>query len=321
MSENRERSVRHVAVAVDDGDVRLDRWFKRHFPDVRYGELAKWLRTGQVRVDGKRAKPGQRLVAGQEVRIPPRAPDEIDGEAPRRTVPKEDAEALRERVVYRDDWLIALNKPSGLAVQGGSRTTRHLDGMLDALRFDAAERPRLVHRLDKDTSGLLVLACSRRSARELAQLFRGREVTKTYWAIVRGVPEPEAGVIDLPLSKQGRPGAERMAKDDVGQEAETAYRIVDHAARRFSWLELRPHTGRTHQLRAHCAAIGNPIVGDRKYGGRENMVAGLAERLHLHASGLSLPHPGTNVRLDLAAPLEPELRASWESLGFDPETP
>lgn len=314
-------SVRHIAVAPDDGDVRLDRWFKRHFPDVRYGELAKWLRTGQVRVDGKRAKPGQRLTAGQEVRIPPRAPVVSDPVPAQRAVSAADTEDLRSRVLYRDDWLIALNKPSGLAVQGGSRTSRHLDGMLDALRFEADERPRLVHRLDKDTSGLLVLARSRRAARELTALFRGRDVLKAYWAIVIGVPEPGSGTIDIPLAKQGRAGAERMSAAVGGREAETAYRVIDHAGQRLAWLELRPHTGRTHQLRAHCAAIGNPIVGDRKYGGRESEIDGLARRLHLHARSLTLPHPHLGGRLELSAPLDSGLRDSWKFLGFDSDTP
>jgi 23S rRNA pseudouridine955/2504/2580 synthase len=311
-------SVRHLAVTDEDGEVRLDRWFKRHFPDVRHGQLAKWLRTGQVRVDGRRAKPGQRLEPGQEVRLPPFvAEPTVPPDGPR-PVARRDAEEMRDLVVYRDDFLIALNKPSGLAVQGGSRTTRHLDGMLDALRFEASERPRLVHRLDKDTSGLLVLARTRRAAQELTAMFRGREVEKVYWALVCGVPDEDMGTIDAPLSKQGRPGQQRMAPSDEGQPAETAFRVIDHAGQRVAWLELRPMTGRTHQLRVHCAAMGTPIVGDAKYGGHESHVEGLDRRLHLHACRLSLPHPGHGGRLELEAPLDETLRASWKFLGFDP---
>tara|TARA_A100001037_G_scaffold161501_1_gene145364 strand:- start:210 stop:1184 length:975 start_codon:yes stop_codon:yes gene_type:complete len=317
-------SVRRIEVAPDDGEVRLDRWFKRHFPDVPYGQVAKWLRTGQVRVDGHRAKPGQRLEPGQEIRIPPMAAEVARHDAlvrERPPVDPADAAALGEAVVYQDEYLIALNKPAGLAVQGGSKTHRHLDGMLDALQFDARERPRLVHRLDKDTSGLLLLARDRRMAQELSTLFQGRSIEKVYWALVAGIPDHDAGTIDAPLAKRGGEGRERVEWDDEGQDAETEYRIVDLAARRISWLELRPRTGRTHQLRAHCRAMGTPIIGDGKYGGRDAMVEGLPRRLHLHATTLTLPHPATGERLTIRAPLDEELTTSWRFVGFDPKTP
>lgn len=322
MNGGDQSAVRHVSVAADDGDVRLDRWFKRHFPDVSYGQVAKWLRTGQVRVDGRRAKPGLRLNAGQEIRLPPMpgAEQTPASEASRGPVSPADAAALRASVIYQDDWLIAVNKPAGLAVQGGSKTHRHLDGMLDALQFDATDRPRLVHRLDKDTSGLLILARDRRTAARLAELFQGRDVEKTYWALVVGVPDHEAGVIDVPLAKRGAEGKQRVESVDDGQNAETEFRILDHAARRITWLELRPRTGRTHQLRAHCRAMGTPIVGDGKYGGRESDVEGLPQRLHLHARSLTLPHPASGERLTLEAPLDDELARSWGFVGFDPST-
>ena len=314
-----DQAVRHVAVEAADGDVRLDRWFKRHFPDVSYGQVAKWLRTGQVRVDGRRAKPGQRLSAGQEIRLPPMSgAQDQPPENTRPPVSADDAAALRDAVIYRDDVLIAVNKPAGLAVQGGSKTHRHLDGMLDALKFDAPERPRLVHRLDKDTSGLLLLARDRPTASRLAELFQGRDVEKTYWALVAGIPEHEAGVIDIPLAKRGAEGKQRVVSVDDGQDAETEYRIIDHAARRIAWLELRPRTGRTHQLRAHCRAMGTPIVGDGKYGGAESAVEGLPRRLHLHARSLTLPHPASGERLTLEAPLDQTLVESWRFVGFDP---
>lgn len=322
MSETGQSGVRHIAVKADDDGVRVDRWFKRHFPDVPYGQLAKWLRTGQVRVDGGRAKPGGRLSAGQQVRVPPTVAGDAGTErtsAPR-PVSNADASGLRESVIFRDDHLIALNKPAGLAVQGGTGTTRHLDGMLDALRFDAEERPRLVHRLDKDTSGLLILARTRQAARALSAEFQGRTMDKVYWALVLGVPDVEAGTIDAPLAKRGPQGGERMTYDDDGQHAETDYRVLDHAARRISWLELMPRTGRTHQLRAHCAAIGNPILGDGKYGGRDAFLPGMAKRLHLHAHALTLNHPETGARLELTAPLDRELTESWKKVGFRPET-
>lgn len=317
-------SVRHVEVSAEDSAVRLDRWFKRHFPDVSYGQVAKWLRTGQVRVDGHRAKPGQRLEMGQEIRLPPMATGSRVEDAVvtvRPPVDPNDAEALRRTVIYQDEYLIALNKPAGLAVQGGSKTHRHLDGMLDALQFDAPERPRLVHRLDKDTSGLLLLARDRSMAHALSTLFQGRSIEKVYWALVVGVPEHDAGTIDAPLAKRGGEGREKVEWDDDGQSAETEYRIVDQAAQRMSWLELRPRTGRTHQLRAHCKAMGTPIVGDGKYGGRDSFIDGLPRRLHLHAVALTLPHPATGDRLSLRAPLDEELTKSWKFVGFDPETP
>jgi len=320
MSGSDLSSVQLIPVEPDDGEVRLDRWFKRHFPDVSYGQVAKWLRTGQVRVDGHRAKPGQRLSEGQEIRVPP-MPATRTNERPlerkRPPVDRADANALRDSIVYQDEFLIALNKPAGLAVQGGSKTHRHLDGMLDALQFDAKERPRLVHRLDKDTSGLLLLARDRRTASQLAVLFQGREVEKTYWALVVGIPDHDSGVIDARLGKRGGEGHERVETVDDGQAAETEYRILDHAARRIAWLELRPRTGRTHQLRAHCRAMGTPIVGDGKYGGRESDVEGLPRRLHLHARGLTLPHPASGERLTLEAPLDDVLAKSWAFVGFD----
>ncbi|HCP01435.1 MAG: RNA pseudouridine synthase [Alphaproteobacteria bacterium] len=312
-------SVRHVSVRVDEGDLRLDRWFKRHFPNVAYGQVAKWLRTGQVRVDGRRAKPSQRLNAGQDIRLPPMpgAALKPPAEMHERPVNLADEIALRDAVVHKDEWLIAINKPAGLAVQGGSKTHRHLDGMLDALRFDAPDRPRLVHRLDKDTSGLLLLSRDRRTAARLAKLFQARDVVKTYWALVVGVPEHEAGVIDAPLTKRGGEGRQRVEPVDGGLDAETEFRILDQAARRISWLELKPRTGRTHQLRAHCRAMNTPIVGDHKYGGRDSDVEGLPQRLHLHARSLMFTHPQSGERLMLEAPLDDVLTRSWAFIGFD----
>jgi 23S rRNA pseudouridine955/2504/2580 synthase len=315
--------VRHLEVGPGDADMRLDRWFHREFPQVGHGHLAKLLRTGQIRLDGRRCKPGDRLVAGQTVRVPP-LPDETA--APRREEPEQEPDRaamadLRERVLYRDDELIALDKPSGLAVQGGTGTKRHLDGMLDALRFGLAERPRLVHRLDRDTSGVLLLARTAQAARRLGRLFKSRETQKTYWALVAGRPDPAEGTIDLPLAKQPGKGGERVRVDrDQGQRAVSRYRLVDSAGDRVSWLELKPVTGRTHQLRVHCAAIGCPILGDGKYGGSAAFPSGmaLAKRVHLHARAIALPG-GKGSALVIAAPLPPELLESWRAFGFDPK--
>jgi 23S rRNA pseudouridine955/2504/2580 synthase len=308
-----------MAVAAADGDIRLDRWFKRHFPTLTHGHLQKLLRTGQVRLDGKRAQASDRVQPGQTVRVPPLgnlAPSR--GTAPAAPRPEE-AKALQDAVLYRDADLIAINKPAGLAVQGGTGVDRHLDGLLDALRFDADERPRLVHRLDRDTSGVLVLARSARAAAELAAIFRAKTTRKIYWAAVVGLPKPREGKIDLPLAKlQGRLGERVMADEDDGKPAITRYQVVSHAGNKLSWLALMPITGRTHQLRAHCVALGTPILGDGKYGGRASRPEGVPEprKLHLHARSLILPRPDGST-LKLTAPLPSHMKATWRFLGFE----
>jgi 23S rRNA pseudouridine955/2504/2580 synthase len=312
-------AVQTIAVGPEEADIRLDRWFKRHFPELGHGRLEKLLRTGQVRVDGRRAQAGLRLAAGQQIRVPPL------GEARPRPQPKpapepseRDLRALQDAILYRDEAVLAINKPAGLAVQGGTGLDRHLDAMLDGLRLGAAERPRLVHRLDRDTSGVLLLARTARAAAELTAAFRRKECRKIYWAIVVGVPRPPAGRIDLALSKRPGRGGERMELDEEGKHAITAYRVLDHAGREAAWLELSPLTGRTHQLRAHCAAIGTPILGDGKYGGAKAFLPGreLARRLHLHARSLTLPRPDGRV-ISITAPLPAHMAASWRFFGFN----
>jgi 23S rRNA pseudouridine955/2504/2580 synthase len=323
MSPSSQGSVVSREVAAGEADLRLDRWFLRHYPQLGFGRLARLLRTGQIRVDGKRAKPGQRLTAGQMVRIPPidAAAAPVGHRRPPLAVAEDEARALRDAVLYRDDDILVLNKPAGLAVQGGSGTRRHLDGMLDALRFEAAERPRLVHRLDKDTSGVLVLARNAAMAARLGGLFRGRDVDKTYWALVAGVPEPRRGRISLALAKRPGRGGEKMRVDtEDGLPAVTDYRVVETIGHRLAWLELRPHTGRTHQLRAHCTELGAPIVGDGKYGGSAAFVDGIADRLHLHARDISFQHPTTGKRLRVVAPLTGHMAESWAFLDFDADS-
>lgn len=314
--------VKLIAVATDETDLRLDRWFRRRYPDLGYGRLAKWLRTGQVRVDGKRAKPGTRLAPGQVVRVPPLA-DDMAGSAPPAppvAVSEADVAALHAAVLYRDGDLIALNKPAGLAVQGGSKTRRHLDRMLDALSF-GGERPRLVHRLDKDTSGVLLLARNRPAAARLTRAFAGRKAVKIYWALVAGVPKPRRGRLDLPLVKGPSRTGERVRADvSSGRAAVTDYAVIDTAGRRAAWLALRPETGRTHQLRVHCATMGTPIVGDGKYGGKRAFIAGISGKLHLHARAIALPHPASGEILRVEAPLVGHMAESWAFLGLDPDS-
>ncbi|MGH7112193.1 MAG: RluA family pseudouridine synthase, partial [Stellaceae bacterium] len=324
-------SVETVIVSGGEGELRLDRWFRRHYPALGHARLEKLLRTGQIRVDGKRARAGDRLAAGQAIRIPPLGDGSSDetppARHPRELCPPapEDAAMLQRAILHRDDALIVLDKPPGLAVQGGSATERHLDGLLDALRFGSAERPRLVHRLDKDTSGVLVIARTAAAAAFLARAFRDKRTRKVYWAIVVGVPKLPQGRIDLALAKtpghggahgEGQ-GGERVRADEEGRRAVTYYRLIDSAGARASWLALMPVTGRTHQLRAHCAAIGTPILGDGKYGGARAHLAGVPGRrlLHLHARALSIPHPAGGT-LAVTAPLPPHMKESWAFFGF-----
>ncbi len=312
-------SVVTLAVTEDEAEIRLDRWFRRHYPHLTQGALQKLCRTGQVRVDGARAETSTRLSAGQTVRVPP-IPQAARPAPIVPVVDVRDARELERMVVYRDEQVIVLNKPAGLPVQGGPGITRHVDGLLDALRGEAEHRPRLVHRIDRDTSGLLLLARTPGVAAKLAASFRTRDVVKTYWAVVVGRPTPAEGVIDLPLARLGSgPGALTIAAgrdEEDGAHARTEYVVRDAAARRLSWLELSPHTGRTHQLRVHCEALGTPILGDPKYGGEAAHLDGFPDQLHLHAWMLHLPHPAGG-RLTVAAELPPHMRETFRTLGFE----
>ena len=313
--------VRLVPVAADEADIRLDRWFKRHFPAVKHGRLEKLLRTGQIRVDGHRVKASTRLGAGQSIRVPPLDDEAEDSEAGalRPAVSDRDRSWIRSLVIFRDDDVIALNKPPGIAVQGGHKVARHIDGLLDALAEKGDDRPRLVHRLDRDTSGVLLIARRASSAAALAEAFRARDAHKTYWALVAGVPRPPKGTIDAALVKKaGRDGMEKMVADEAGKTAITDYEVVATAGRKAAWLILRPHTGRTHQLRVHCAAIGTPIVGDAKYGGDKARLDGVpgSDHLHLHARAIDIPHPSGG-RLQVTAALPPIMAETWRFFGFE----
>ncbi|MHA1567361.1 MAG: RluA family pseudouridine synthase [Alphaproteobacteria bacterium] len=316
-------AVQHRKVGQDEGELRLDRWFRRHFPDLGHGRLSKLLRTGQIRVDGKRAQPGLRIAPGQTIRIPP-MPKGTGTARPSPSRPKvaeQDRKLLLDAILYQDDHIIAINKPSGLAVQGGSKIARHLDGMLDVLAFDAG-RPRLVHRLDKDTSGVLLLARTGTVAARLATGFRNRDTIKVYWALVAGAPRPAQGRIDVALAKRGGEGHERVVGDpDKGKPALTEYATLETIGNRAAWLELRPLTGRTHQLRSHCMTLGTPIVGDGKYGGAQAQLIGLANRVHLHARSITIKHPMTGKSLRITAPLGGYMAASWSLLGLPERAP
>jgi len=323
MSESAVRGhVKSRVVSSDEGGLRLDRWFQRHFPDLGHGALQKLLRTGQVRLDGRRAEARDRVESGQTIRLPPGVTTAPPARSPRpAAIADRDAAEMQKMVIHRDDLVIVLNKPPGLAVQGGTGTGRHIDGMLDALRFGSEERPRLVHRLDKDTSGLLLIARTGQAAKRLGEAFRDRETEKLYWAIVVGTPPRSEGAIDLPLAKRsGARGDRELVQVDRedGQKALTHFQVLDRAGKRAAFLALWPRTGRTHQLRVHCAAVGCPILGDGKYGGEEALLAPVADakRLHLHARRLSLPHPSGRGELSVEADPPPHFRRTVEAFGF-----
>jgi 23S rRNA pseudouridine955/2504/2580 synthase len=311
--------VQSITVEADDEDTRLDRWFRRRFPNVTNGKLQKLCRTGQVRVDGKRADGATRVSAGQIVRVPPLGDLEQRSNKEIRPITDHDAEELRSRVLFKDDWVIVIDKPFGLAVQGGTGTTRHLDGMLNALAYDG-DRPKLVHRLDRDTSGVLLLARTVLAARRLGETFRGKAARKYYWGITVGVPDEKRGRIDGALLKKEGVRGERVELDeDDGKPAVSLFSVVDHAANKAAWVALWPLTGRTHQLRAHMALIGKPILGDGKYGGAAAQIAsdGIGQGLHLHARRLILPHPSGKGTIDVTAPLPAHMRETWRYFDFD----
>ncbi|ABV92064.1 ribosomal large subunit pseudouridine synthase C [Dinoroseobacter shibae DFL 12 = DSM 16493] len=332
--------VQTLTVGVDEGDQRLDRWLRRRFPHLGQGRIEKMCRKGELRVDGGRVKPATRLQTGQAVRVPPLpAPGEITARPARARISDADREMLQGTVIYRDADILALNKPAGLPVQGGSGQERHIDGMAEALQFELDEPPRLVHRLDKDTSGVLLMARTRRSAAALTAAFRARQTRKIYWAAVAGVPQPQLGTVRYALMKapgHGKRGeGEKMLCIDPRQmdahpdakRATTDYAVLSALGRRVAWCVLVPITGRTHQLRAHMAELGHPIIGDGKYGGsgQENLGDGwgaqlggeMSKKLHLHARHLSLTHPVTGAQLSLTAPLPPHMARTWEALGWD----
>ncbi|OYU50357.1 MAG: hypothetical protein CFE31_02045 [Rhizobiales bacterium PAR1] len=349
-------------VKEDEAGMRLDRWFKTHFPDLSFGHLQKLLRTGQVRVNGGRAKAETRIEPGQMIRIPPleRAEEaepvapgiHYAGETPKaartrtggaggmavpaatsarpmsgrpgKGGPAADAAFLKSITLYEDKDLMVLNKPYGLAVQGGSGMTTHVDGLLESLRDADGVKPRLVHRLDKDTAGCLIVAKSRLAASTLAKTFRSRSARKIYWALVPGVPKVRQGRVSSWLAKGADEHGDQKMKvakhgADGADHALTYYAVVDTAAQKMSWLSLKPVTGRTHQLRVHTAEIGHPIVGDPKYFDKENwqLPGGIQNRLHLLARRIMIPHPRTGEILDVSAPLPPHMQQSWNLLGFD----
>lgn len=312
-------NVRQFTVSDDDHGIRLDRWFKRNLPQIGFGVISRWARTGQIRVNGKRVKPEDRLLKGQLIRVPPGGEQEKGKSQKReRELTQEEIVQAKAMVIKETSSAIVLNKPPGLATQGGSKTTKHVDGLLDSfVEDDKVPRPRLVHRLDKDTSGVLLIARTPGSAASYSKRFSGRSAKKIYWALVVGVPEIKEGTIDAALAKQPGTGGEKMHVDqEHGQPARTRYRVVDTVGKTAAWVELEPLTGRTHQLRVHLDAIGHPIVGDGKYGGQEAFLTGsISRKMHLHARRLIIKEPTGSI-LDVTADLPEHFAASMDQLGF-----
>ena len=315
-----------VVDATDDG-MRLDRWFRNRFPDVTHGRLQKLLRTGQVRIEGARVKANARLSGGDHVRVPKAvqlAPKTSPSVKPPMGLSKADRRFIEDLILFEDDDVLVLNKPFGIAVQGGSRTKRHIDGLLAGMADRFGDRPRLVHRLDRDTTGVLLVAKHRNAAARLGKTFQSRSAAKTYWGLVYGVPKPAQGKIDAALVKAAGPDGDRVRKAKPGEQtrAQTAlthYSMIDRVGRKAAWLSLKPVTGRQHQIRAHLAILGHPIVGDNKYAEGLAMPAPeLEAKLHLHARRLQIPHPLGNARIDVTAPLPEHMKRTWEHLGLDP---
>jgi 23S rRNA pseudouridine955/2504/2580 synthase len=312
---------RTFTVTEDDDGIRLDRWFKRNQPETSFNIVSRWARTGLVRLDGQRVATGDRIAAGQVITVPPpeAMPERQERPKPKRNPLTAEEEGLvRSMVIFENDAAFVLNKPAGLATQGGTKTTNHLDRLLDGLTDEAGNRPKLVHRLDKDTSGAILVARTARAAAFFSKSFSARTAKKAYWALVIGVPSGDEGLIDAPLAKQPGTGGEKMQVDEEhGLMAKTRWRVIDRAGNRAAWVELQPLTGRTHQLRAHMAAIGHPIVGDGKYGGAEAfLTGGISRKLHLHARHLKIDSPGGG-KIDVTAELPDHLEQSLATLGFE----
>lgn len=310
-----------VTIKEEEDGVRLDRWLKKHYPDTTFSNLQKILRTGQLRVDGKRAKGDTRLQKGQILRIPPQLTTAVPKEE--RGLSKKDIDFIQSLVIYKDEHIIALNKPAGLAVQGGTKINRHIDGLLDGLTFGAS-RPHLVHRLDKDTSGILLLARNPKVAKLLGDLFHGRDIRKYYWAITVPAPLQFQGKIKSTLAKVEGAGGERVmsVSEEKGKMALTYYQVMESAHDKLAWVAFWPRTGRTHQIRVHALEMGCPLLGDYKYCRDQHLLKelpDLPDMLHLHARRIILPHPVTGKKLDITAPLDTNMRKTWKFFSFNPD--
>ncbi len=311
--------VQLVEVVEADSDMRVDRWFRQHYPAVRHGALEKMLRKGQIKVDGKKVKASRRLMSGEVIRVPPI--DETPAPRAKPEISAEDKKMMRDMVIYEDDHILALNKPAGIAVQGGTNTKRHIDGLLDALTKNG-ERPRLVHRLDRDTAGVLVLGRTRKSAKLLSDMFQRQQVEKTYWALCSKVPRPPQGTITMPIAKrmvrrkEGDYEVVKPVADEEGKKAITDFQLVEEAGGQASFVAFRPRSGRTHQIRVHAAAIGHAIIGDGKYGGETSRMEGVSPKMHLFCRQMVFPNPAGGKPITISANLTGHFAETWKFFSF-----
>ena len=309
-----------VKVEEDFDGVRLDRWIKQHYENVSFGQAQKLLRTGQIRVNGKRAKGDLRLKEGQEIRIPPHINSITKSE---KKLSDKDIKFIQSLVIYKDDHIIAINKPAGIPTQGGSKVKKHIDGLLDGLKFDKEEKPHIVHRLDKDTSGVLLLARTRKAARELGYMFKSRNIRKYYWGLTIRVPELNQGMIVTFIDKEEdeNTGFEKMSnnKKEKGKKAMTYYQVMEQAAQKLAWVAFWPRTGRKHQIRLHALELKTPLLGDYKYEREQTILdeeSDIPNILYLHARRIIMRHPITGQNLDITAPLGTEMTKTWKFFDF-----
>lgn len=324
-----DQAAKPLLIVSDEHGLRLDRWFRMRYPELTHSHLQKLLRTGQIRLDSKRVKSNARVEAGQMVRVPPGIQQEAKLAPSLRPPPglsKADRNEIERMIIFEDEHVVVLNKPFGLAVQGGTGTKRHIDGLLAGMadRFGGV-RPRLVHRLDRDTTGVLLVAKTREAASKLGQVFSSRSASKTYWALVKGMPRPAQGKVEAALVKASGPDGDYIRKSEAGEQdkamhATTHYSVIENVANKAAWVSLKPVTGRQHQLRAHMDILGHPIVGDNKYPSDLIFAEGeIDNMLHLHARRLVIPHPKLATKIDITAPLPEHMRRTWQALGLDPD--
>lgn len=305
-------------ISAEENGLRLDRCLRLWIPHLPQSVIEKAARKGLLKIEGDKAKPPQRVEEGQILSFPSffLNLEELEVEKKPKPLTSGDRKWLKNLILFENKEILVLNKPAGIAVQGGTNQKKSLDEML--LHYDETYTPRLVHRLDKETSGVWVVAKTLPMARWLTQAFKERTVQKMYWALVLGIPQKRKGEVSLSLVKKPDPIGEKVRVDSqTGLKALTSYRVIKTLSDRVAWLELIPHTGRTHQLRVHCAeGLKTPILGDGKYGGREASLLG-HKTLHLHARRLTIPLPHGG-ELTFEAPLSEDMRKSFEALGVVP---
>jgi 23S rRNA pseudouridine955/2504/2580 synthase len=317
-----------IIVEKDDHDCRLSTWIIRNNKLLSFNSVNTLCRKGLIRVNGLKTKASYRLVAGDTVRMPTPFSKTLDKKPKLKFDPLLEKELI-DSVIFKDEYLIAINKPEGLASQGGSyQGDRHIDAYKSIFQFDSNEAPRLIHRLDKDTSGVLLLARNAKAANIFTSLFRQKLVEKVYWALVEGVPRKKEGIVESYIGKLDiwRPNFQkdldrekRSWNKENTKKALSYYRVIKQVGSQYAWLQLKPATGRTHQLRIHCAKLGTMIVGDRKYRNSQsgNFKDSIdSEKLFLHAKSLTFMHPVSKKTTVIEAELPKHMSLAWKRFGW-----